>query len=450
MKNKALVRDMTEGKLFPLLLSFTLPFMLSNLLQTLYTVADLAIVGHCSQTGALAAVSISSQVTMLLTLVSTSLANGGQVYIAQLIGQQRQRELNEATGTFLSFSVALSLLFTLLGVAFARPMLAWMNTPAEAFEPAVDYLRICSLGFLFIFGYNSVCAVLRGMGESAAPTLFVALSAAVNVVLDLVLVLVFDMGAFGAALATVVSQAAAFVASLVFLYRRREAAQFDFRAASFRPRADKLRVIVKLSLPLIIMQFGINVSMMYVNSHINVFGTAAASVSGIGNKLYSVVNIVSSAFGGAMATIVGQNAGAGRYDRAKSSLYMATGVTLTFFALVSAVSLLAPEAVFRVFTNDADVLAMARPYLRIAIWAYLAFSLMQPAMGLINGVGHTSLNLAVGLLDGVIARIGLSLGLGAAFGLWGYFWGYCLAGMVSVLLCWGYFFSGRWKRHAQL
>ena len=450
MKEKTLVRDMTEGKLFPLLISFTLPFMLANLLQTLYTVADLAIVGHCAQENALAAVSISSQVTMLLTLISSMVANGGQIYIAQLLGQKRRDEINEATGTFFTFSLILALVATALGVFLARPFLNWMNTPAEAMEPAVDYLVVCSLGFLFVFGYNSVCAVLRGMGQSRAPTLFVAVAAGVNVLADLLLVLVFDMGALGAAIATVGSQAAAFAASLVFLYRRRQEACFDFKAASFAMKGDKLKVMVKLSLPLVIMQFAINLSMMYVNSYINEFGVAAASLAGVGNKLYGVVNMVSGAFGAAMATVVGQNIGARRHDRVKQALFIVTGVNLGFFALVAAVSLLLPESVFRIFTSDGEVLALAAPYMRIAVWAYLGFSLMSPSMGLINGVGATGWSLFVGIMDGVVARIGLSLGLGARFGMWGYFWGYCLAGMVSVILNWSYYFAGRWKKRKLL
>ncbi len=449
-KEKTLVRDMTEGKLFPLLLSFTLPFMLANLLQTLYTVADLAIVGHCDQPGALAAVSISGQITVLLTLVSSMLANGGQIYIAQLIGQKRQEEINAATGTLFSLTVILAVICTALGVVFARPLLSWMNTPAEAMEPAVDYLTVCSLGFFFVFGYNSVCAALRGMGESTAPTVFVGLSAAVNVALDIVLVLGLGMGAFGAALATVVSQGAAFVASLIFLYRRREAANFDFRRQSFRMQAERLRVLVKLALPLIVMQFGINLSMMYVSSYINVYGTAAASVSGIGNKMYSIFTMVSGAFGTAMATVVGQNVGARRYDRVRQAMFISAGVDLAFFALLAAISLLTPELVFQVFTDDPEVLALARPYLRIAVWAYLAFALMSPTLGLMNGVGNTNLSLAIGLLDGVVARIGLSIGLGSLYGMWGYFWGYCLAGMVSVIFGWLYFFSGRWRKRELL
>lgn len=450
MKEKTLVRDMTQGKLFPLLISFTLPFMLANLLQTLYTVADLAIVGHCPHPEALAAVSVSGQVTIVLTLISAMVANGGQIYIAQLIGQKRREELGRAIGTFLSFSALLALVCTVLGIVLARPILQWMNTPAEALPAAVQYMSVCSAGMLFVFGYNSVCAVLRGMGESRAPTVFVAVTAAVNVLGDLLLVLVFDMGAFGAALATVVSQAAAFLAALIFLYRRRAEAGFDFSRAGFAIVPEKLRIMVKLSLPLVLMQLGLNISMLYVSSFINAFGVAAASVSGIGNKLYSVVNMVSSAFGSSMATVVGQNMGAGRHDRASRSLYLSTGINLVFFALISAVCLLAPRAVFGVFTSDESVLALARPYLRIAVWAYLAFALMQPGTGFINGVGHTTLNLSIGLLDGVLARIGLSVGLGALLGMWGYFWGYCLAGFVSVVLIWAYFFSGRWKKRKLL
>ncbi len=450
MKKHALVRDMTTGKLFPLLISFTIPFMLANLLQTLYTVADLAIVGHSGQSSALAAVSISGQVTILLTLLGGSIANGGQIYIAQLIGQKRKEDLNAAIGTFFSLTLILSLVAMLLGVLLAKPALRWMNTPPEALQAATEYLVVCSLGFVFVFGYNSVCAVLRGMGESRAPTVFVAITAAVNIALDLLLVLVFDFGALGAAVATVISQGTAFAASLVFLYRRRQEACFDFKKSSFAIRGDKLLVMVKLSLPLVTMQIAINVSMIYVTSFINSYGVAAASISGIGNKLYSIVNMVSSAFGAAMATVVGQNIGARRPDRVQRALFISIGINLSFFALVTAVSLLFPEEVFRVFTTEEDVLALAAQYMRIAIWAYLGFTLMQPMLGLINGVGNTPLNLVIGICDGVFARIGLSLGLGSVMGMWGYFWGYCLAGMVSVILGWIYFFSGRWKNRKLL
>ena len=450
MESKTIIKDMTVGKLFPMMISFTLPFMLANFLQTLYTIADLAIVGHCGHDNVLAAVSISCQIIILLTLMSAMLANGGQVYIAQLIGQNRKNELNSAIGTFFSLTIVLALLATGLGIGMAKPLLRWMNTPDSAFQPAVTYLSICSLGFIFVFGYNSVCAVLRGMGESRAPTVFVAVTASVNVVADILLVLVFDMGAAGAAIATVTSQAAAFFASLIFLYRRRKESGFDFRLSSFRPNPAILAIILRLALPLIVMQFAINISMLYINSHINAYGVAAAAIAGIGGKLYGVVNMVSSAFGAALATVVGQNIGAGKHDRVRKAMYMSVGINLAFFALVAATVCLFPKAVFGIFTNDADILALAPQYLRIAVWAYLAFTLMQPAIGLINGVGASGLNLCIGVLDGVFARISLSLGLGSLYGMWGYFWGYCLAGLVSAILSWLYFFSGRWKHRKLL
>ena len=441
---------MTEGPLLPQMLAFTLPFVLANLLQTLYTIADMSIIGHFATEVDLAAVSISGQVTILLTLIGASVANAGQIYIAQLIGQKRRQDLKITIGTFLSLTAILAVIVTVLSCVLRRGILTWINTPAEAMGPAIDYLLVCCIGMVFVFGYNAVCAILRGMGESKAPTVFVAVTAALNVIGDLILVAGMGMGALGAALATAISQGVAFVLSLAFLHRRREEAGFDFRRQSFAIRREPLWIIVKLALPLVIMQLAINLSMLYVNSYINFFGISAASLAGIGNKLYSVVNMVTSAFGAAMATIVGQNIGAGNIGRVRKALMISTVINLCFFALVSALALLFPRAMFAIFTNETSVLDLAPQYLRIAIWAYLGFALMQPMLGLINGVGNTTLNLVIGVLDGVVARIGLSLLLGGRFGMWGYFWGYCLAGMVSVLLSWAYFFSGRWKNRKLL
>lgn len=446
MKQRKVIHDLTEGPLFRQVVAFTVPFVIANLLQTLYTITDLAIVGHCTQSGALAAVSVSGQVTMLMTIVGNMIASGGQIFIAQMVGQRRTDELSRTAGNLLLMSLALSMIFVIGGTAFSGVILGWLNTPDEAFSAATDYLGLCSAGMIFVFGYNAVFAILRGMGESRAPSVFIAITAALNVVGDLLLVLVFDMGAMGAAIATVASQGIAFLLSVRFLYRRREQAHFDFSLSNFRPDREKLRVMLRLALPLIAMQLAINISMLYVSSFINAYGVAAASCSGVGNKMFSVVSVVSSAFNASLATIVGQNVAAGRYDRTKKSLYIGLFINLLFFALVAFFVLVFPESVFRVFTNDADVLAMARPYLRIAVWAYLGFALMHPALGLITGVGNTVLNMVIGILDGVVARIGLSLLLGTKLGVWGYFWGFSLAGFVSVILAWIYVFSGRWKK----
>ena len=343
-----------------------------------------------------------------------------------------------------------SLAFAALGIGLCRPALGWLNTPPEAFDAAADYMRICSIGLIFLFGYNAVCAVLRGMGESRAPTWFIAVSAAVNVAGDLLLVAGLGMGAAGAAIATAVSQAAAFALSLWYLIRRSGGSGFVFRLSSLRICADKLRVIVKLALPLVLMQVSIHLSMLYISSYINSFGLAAASLAGVGNKLNSLMTMVSSAFGTAMATIVGQNIGAGQFGRIRRSLGISTAINMAVFLLFAAAVLLFPQAVFGLFTDDAEVLSLAPHYLRIAVWSYLFFSLMSPPNGVISGVGNTMLNLGISILDGVAARVGLSLLLGRHYGMWGYFAGYCLAGAVSVILGWAYVLSGRWTKRKLL
>ncbi len=441
---------MTEGPLLRKILHFSLPLILANLLQTVYTLADLAIIGQFTDSAELAAVSVSGQITIFLTIVGNMLCNGGQVYVAQLVGQKRYKDISSCIGTLFVFILLCGLAMAVLGVAFARPMLRLLNTPAESFESAVRYLSVCSIGLIFLFAGNAICAALRGLGDAKAPTVFIAASSVLNIIGDLLLVKQWPMGAFGAALATAASQLFALILALAYLYRKREACHFDFVLSSFRLVPERLRVIISLALPLALQQIALHASMLYVSACINAYGVAAASLAGIGNKLYSVVSVVSGAMNTAMATASGQNLGAGKPARIKKALGICLLISVAVFLLLAFFSLVTPRAVFMLFSRDEAVLSLAPKYLSIAVWAYLFFALMHPVSGLVMGIGNTRLSALIGILDSLLGRVALSVWLGQAFGMWGYFWGHSLAGGVSALLLWGYYFSGRWKSYKAL
>lgn len=446
-KEKTMVRDLTQGNLTGLMIRFSLPFMASNLMNMLYTLVDMAIVGRFVGSAGLSAISVAGQITMLCYAFGTGYGNGGQIYIAQLVGSGRKKDLNETIGTLVSFCFLLSLIVCCLGIGFSRPLLKLLNTPAEALDAAVTYLIVCCCGLPFTFIFGTFSDMLRGMGDSRRPFLIMSVATILNIVLDLLFVGAFRWGTFGAAFATILSQMFSCVFTLVYLYRRREAFGFDFRRHSFRIVGSKLRAATRLSVPLIAMTLAINISMMFVSSYVNAYGLVATAVSGVGSKLYSVMNVVTGAVQAATASMIGQNLAAGRQDRAARTIYVGWGICLAAFAVVAAVCLLFPRQIFGLFSSDPEVLDLAVSYLRIAVWMFLSFALMAPTLGLINGIGFTSLNLVIALLDGVAARVGLSLLLGitAGMGLEGFWLGSALAGYVSVLLGGVYFFSGKWK-----
>ena len=447
MNEKRMGRDLTQGNIFRLLLSFALPYMAANFLTSLYTLVDLSIIGLFTDSVGVSAVSNAGNIVMLHSAISLALGGGGGILIAQLIGAGRTDELGETIGTLISLCVSVSLALLVSGIFLAEPLIRLLNTPEEAVAQAAEYLRIVCLGLPFYFCWNAFSEILRGMGDSLTPLLILLVSSLLNTVLDLLFVAAFRWGAAGAAAATSLSMVLAAAFAWVYLYRRRGRFRFDFRLRSFAMKWDKLRLIARLSGPLVAMQVAINCSMIYVNTFINSYGVIASAVAGIGTKLYSVSNIVCTSVQNAASAMVGQNMGAEKPERAGRTVWAGWAINFGFFLFLGTAVLTIPEMIFGIFSNDAEVIAMSRDYMRIAFWMYLAFALMAPPIGLITGVGATGLNFVIALLDGVLARVGLSLlfGITLGMGLEGFWRGNALACYISVILPSLYFFSGKWK-----
>lgn len=451
-KNTSLIKNLTEGPLTRQLILFALPIMGANLLQALYTVVDLWVVGQFASSASISAVSISSQIVFLLHAVGIGLGNGGQVLISQQVGAKEYSRLNRTIGTLLSVCMLFSVVAAVVGAVFNDLWLGLMNTPDDAFVVARGYLVICCVGVPFVYGNGTLCAILRGVGDSRRPMYILAVSTIINVVLDLLFVAVLPWGAAGAAWATVIAQAISFFYALFYLYHHRAQLGFDFKLSSFKIDVPVMKVLFRLGAPLVIMSAAINLSMMVVSSFVNVYGVAASSVSGIGSKLVSFINVVTQSLQTAAASLIAQNFAAGKLDRVRRTLWTGLSIGFTFFLIAGTIIRLFPTQIFAIFSPDPEILAYAPEYLRILFWMLLSLSLMSPTIALINGVGFTVLNLAIALLDGVIARIGLAILLGdtLGMGLSGYWWGHALAGYVSVLLGFGYYFLGTWKMRRTL
>ena len=224
-KSDTLINNLSEGPVLSKLARFAVPIMLANLLQAVYSMVDMIVVGQFGGPAGLSAVGIGGQLQTLFLAVGMGFGNGGQVVISQQVGAKSEK-ISKTIGTLLTTELILALLVGIIGVTLHSPILSLMNTPAAAWDEAVRYLVICSCGMIFIYGYNALCAILRGMGESKLPMVFIAIASLVNVALDLLFVGEFHWGAGGAAAATVIAQGIAFLSAAVYLVRTKEEAQF--------------------------------------------------------------------------------------------------------------------------------------------------------------------------------------------------------------------------------
>ena len=445
---RTLINDLTTGPLFKQLVLFTLPIAGANLLQTLYTIVDLWVVGQFAGSAVISAVSTSGQIIMLANSIAVGMGNGGQVLVSQLMGAGERRRLKQAIGTLLTVGLIASVVVTATCALFWSTWLGLMRTPQQAMLPAKSYLLICCVGLPFVYCNGILCAIFRGLGNSRQPMYILGVSTVTNVVLDLLFVAGFRWGAAGAAWATVLAQTVAVVCAFAFLYIHRETVGFDFKASSFRIDPALLKAGLRLGAPLVVMNTAIDLSVMAITAMVNTYGVVASAVMGIGSKITNLLNVAGSSIMSADASMVAQNFAAGRLDRVRRTVWLGMAVAMCFFIVLGPMMLLFPVQIFSAFTPDADVLAMAPDYMRIAFWTFLSISLMPSVLALINGVGFTSLNLFIALLDGVIARIGLAVLFGdvMGMGLRGYWWGFSLAGYVSVVLPLVYFLSNRWMK----
>lgn len=449
---QAVGTDLTAGPIMRTLLIFAGPIILSNLLQQLYSVVDLIIIGQFAGSTGTVGVNVGSEITDLLTPVATAFSTAGQIYIAQLFGAKAKEEIQQTIGTLLSFMVMLSLVLSVLTFVFVPQILQIMNCPPEALAQADAYMRITALGLPFIFGYNAICGILRGMGESRHPLQFVLVAAVVNIVLDLLLVVVIPLEAAGTAIATALSQAGAFGAAFRYLWKNKETFAFRMQPAYFRIHTDTLRIFVRLGMPQVCRSMMIRLSMFWLVAEVNAYGMVVSETYSIGEKLRKLMEAFVLGVDTASASMVAQNLGAEKTERA-GKVTLNTLLATTICALAaSALCLAFPEEIYCIFTRNPAVQSLGTVYLRILTVHILSSAVIGSFQAMITGCGFTELGIVVGILDGVVCKVGLTLLLVHGFGLGylGMFWGMSASRILPGLFCAAYFFSGHWKTRKRI
>ena len=449
-KEQKIIRDLTVGSVPKTLLSFSMPLFLSGLLQMVYNMVDMVVVGRFVGTQGLSAVAIGGEVLQLITFIAMGFSNAGQILISRYVGEARHDKVGQMVGTLFTLLMSLALIIMTAFLFTYQGILRWLNTPRDIWEFTRQYAVTCVIGTVFIYGYNLVSAILRGMGDSRHPFQFIAIASVINIVLDVLFVGPLGMGPLGAAMATVIGQAVSFLFALRLLFKNRAQIHFDFKPRSFRMHGEVTKPLIQLGIPMVIQSAAVTFSMLFVNSYINTYGTVAVAVTGVARKLEGMINVVSQAISSAGGAMVSQALGAGKIKRVPKVVFTAlwiVGVPAFIFAMITYFK---PEWLFGLFSDDLAVLTMALGYVPVALVQYTGATLRPANFALINGSGNSKLNLLVALLDGIAARIGLALLLGVVLkmGIRGFWYGNALAGLVPFFIGGAYLLSGTWKSRA--
>lgn len=434
--------DLTQGSVWKQLVKYAAPLVISSLLQALYGIADMIVAGHFIGADGLSAINNATQVTLLITQVIIGLTTGGNILISQYFGAGDRENLKQTTVTLFSISMILGIALSAMFYFLAEPLLTVLKAPA--IEEATAYMRICALGILFIFGYNALGAALRAVGNSRQPLYFIAITSAVNIVLDIIFVGPLKMGCSGAALATVIAQGISFLAALVYVVKKKEL--FGLTLRKLAVSAEKLKKILRLGIPCAVQMSVAGISWLSVTFLINDYGVFVSAGNGVSIKIKELCQLFIVAMANGATAMVAQNIGAGKYDRAKDVMYTAMKITLAMsLLLIAVVQLLAPQMV-SLFTTDAATAEAAVKNLRIEIIGQIFYASFLVYHSLALGAGHTIFVFVSSFVNCILVRLTLAFLLNRYFGLTGIYIACMIAPASSIPLGLIYTRSNIWRR----
>lgn len=395
-------RDLTKGNILKELLLFSLPLLLGNLFQQLYNTVDSIVVGNYVGKAALAAVGSSSSIILTLVSFFMGLSTGGSIAISQYYGAKDDKNLNKAIQSFFCLTVVFGIIITFLGIVISEPVLRAIKIPDDVMPEAVTYLKIYFFGVIGVMIYNMGSAILRAIGDSRRPLYFLCVSALLNVVLDLLFVIKFNMGVAGVAWATLISQFVSAVLVMIVLLTTKE--NYRLVLKGMRYHDGMTRKIFSIGFPVSIQQSITSISNIIVQSYINAFGSTimAGYTSCMKIDVFIILPIQSLAL--ALTTFVGQNVGAGQIARAKEGTKKGLVMTLSFIIPLSVIVAFISSPLLGLFTNEAEVVEAGKLFLRTFLPFYFTMSITHCLAGSLRGHGITKVPMYIMLSSFVVVR----------------------------------------------
>lgn len=436
-------KDFTEGKILPQLLSFAFPVLLALFLQAMYGAVDLLVVGQFASAVDVSAVSTGSQLMHSITTVITGLAMGLTVLVGQRIGEKRPEQAGEVIGNGICLFAALAAVITVVMVIGSEAAATIMHAPVEAYSQTVSYIRICSAGTVFIVAYNLLGSIFRGIGDSKMPLITVAIACVINILGDLFFVAVLQMGAAGAAIATVMAQAVSVMLSLLII--RKRSLPFVFKRNSIQFGKKNMIKILSLGTPIAFQELLVGISFLVLLAIVNSMGVIASAGVGVAEKLCGFIMLVPSSFMQAMSAFVAQNMGARKPDRANKALFYGIGTSLMAGIVLFYLGFFHGDMLSAIFAKDPNVILASADYLKAYALDCLLVAFLFCFIGYFNGCGQTFFVMFQGIVGAFCVRIPVAFLISKVPGVTLFQLGLATpcSTIVQIVLCILYFFLNK-------
>lgn len=408
--------DMTKGNPLPILLTFAAPLLISNLFQQVYNMIDAMVVGQFVGANALAAVGSTGSVTNIFFALNSGLASGISIITAQYFGAKNDTMVRKSIVTCVYLMSVVALVMGGLGFLLAPAILRLLNTPQAIFDDALIYMRINCLGLLATAIYNALSALLRALGNSRTPLLFLIVASLINLVLDLVFVILFRWSVAGVAFATILAQLFSAIACIVYVMKREP--HFHIPKSEWGYDRALAGQAIRLGVPLALQSSMISISCLALQRVVNGLGETVVAALTAGNRYESFVHLPLTSLSVALSTFAGQNIGAGKKERVTQSLKVGIGAGMVFVFIMMPVTMLSGSHIIRLFTSDTEVIAIGAAGIFTSAFFYIPLCIVHTTRGTINGLGDAKFSLLTGIVE-VVARICLSAPVTAAIGFRG-------------------------------
>nr|WP_222150158.1 MATE family efflux transporter [Clostridioides difficile] len=423
-----------------------MPMLIGSLFQQLYNTADSIIVGRFIGKEAMAAVSGANPIMFLLVAALMGVSLGFSILVSQFYGSGDLKKVKATIDTTYILLFIGSILISILGIVFGGPMLKLMNTPESIFAQSKLYLTIIFSGILFSAGYNSVSAILRGLGDSVTPLYFLIIATILNIVLDLTFIVVLRMGVEGVALATIMAQAVSFIISIIYLNKRHEVLKFKIKGIVYDNKIFKDGL--RLGLPSGVQQMLFSIGNMALQFLVNSYGTSAMAAFGAGLRIENFISLPIMNLGSAVSTFVAQNIGAGENERVKKGIRESIKMTLVLAVTVIALILLFRENLIALFNTDKDVIKIGSSYLFIIGPFFLFIGTSFVLSSAMKGAGDSMFALISSIVSLWLGRLPASYMLSKFFGTDGIWMGIPFGWTLGLIVTVIYYKKGHWKTKA--
>lgn len=443
MKGKY-ITDMTTGSPVKHILKFALPLLFGNLFQQLYNMVDSIVVGNYVGANALAAVGTCGSMNFLFFSLSSGLAIGIGIIVAQYFGAGDEERVQATIANSIYVLAAAALIVSMIGIALAPWLLRLLATPESIIGDSVTYMRTTCSGIIAIAAYNGVASILRALGDSRTPLYFLIVASVLNVVLDLLFVLQFGWGVFGVAIATIIAQAVSAIFCIVYAYKK--VPYFRLSKEQLKPEKAIIKNSFRLGVPIALQNSMIAVSCMALQGTVNRFGETVMAAYTISNRIEQLIQQPFGSLAAALTTYSGQNIGAGKLDRVKKGYRQATLLALIFSVAMLPVMYFGGARIVGAFVKEPEVIVLGVKALRITSLCYFGLGMIYVPRAVLNGVGDTGFAMLNGITE-VACRIGYSQILTRipVLGYWGIWITTGMTWITTAIVCVLRYVRGKWR-----